>query len=596
MSIKQVLFKKIFKNKELQDVDSVSIHFKRFFYAFVWPNKYKILISLFFMAIYSASNAWMAYLVKPIVNSVFSVQNLTEVYKIGAYLVAVTFSKTGSQYIYMLILSSVAIYVTANARNNLYRSFINQDMKFYYDNSPGRLMSAMMNEINAINTLATEIPINIGRDLFTFIGLFIVMFIQEPIYAWFIVGSVVFIVIPIVLVSKKIKSIFKKTNTGMADLTVHIEQSLHAIKEVKSYNMEKRETDRTEQIIRDVTKIQLKLRKITSLLPSLMELLGGITVALVLVYGSYRVVYYGADSGSFFSFIAALLIAYQPLKRLTEFTTKIQLGLLGVKRYHRFLDIKPKITDSEDAKKIQLLDAKIDFKNVSFFYNENQDVLKGINLTVEKGQKVALVGRSGGGKTTIMNLVPRFYDVSSGEITINNENIKNFTLKSLRDNISFVGQDVVIFDTTIYKNILYGREDATAEEVFEAARKAHCFDFIDAMPDKFETLVGARGMRLSGGQKQRISIARALLKNSPILLLDEATSALDTESEQAIQASLQELMKNRTTIIIAHRLSTIINCDKIFVVDKGSIIEEGTHQDLLGKKGFYSYLYNLQFN
>ena len=596
MSITQTIFKKIFKNQELQDTDNVSVHFKRFFRAFIWPNKYKILVALFFMAIYSASNAWMAYLVKPIINSVFSVQNLTEVYKVGAYLVAVTFSKTASQYIYMLILSSVAIYVIAQARNKLYRSFVNQDMKFYYDNSPGRLMSAMMNEINAINTLATEIPINIGRDLFTFIGLFIVMFIQEPIYAWFIIGSVVFIVIPIVLVSKKIKSIFKKTNTGMADLTVHIEQSLHAIKEVKSYNMEQREINRTEQIINDVTKVQLKLRKITSLLPSLMELLGGITVALVLVYGSYRVVYYGADSGSFFSFIAALLIAYQPLKRLTEFTTKIQLGLLGVKRYHSFLDISPTIVDKKDSKEIKLVDAKIDFKNVGFFYNKDIDVLKEINITIEKGQKVALVGRSGGGKTTIMNLVPRFYDVSSGEITINDENIKNFTIKSLRDNISFVGQDVVIFDTSIYKNILYGREDATKEEVIEAAKKANCLSFIESMPEGFETLVGARGMRLSGGQKQRISIARALLKNSPILLLDEATSALDTESEQAIQASLQELMKNRTTIIIAHRLSTIVNCDKIFVVDKGSIIEEGNHQELLEKKGFYSYLYNLQFN
>jgi subfamily B ATP-binding cassette protein MsbA len=595
MSIKAFLLKRILKNQELQNDASIGIYFKRFYQDFMWKNKYSIIIALIFMAIYAAANAGMAYLVKPIVNNVFAVKDLMEVYKIGFSLMGVTFVKTGSQYIYMLILSSVAIKVIADARNKLYQSFLKQDLSFFYKNSPGRLMSVMMNEINAINTLATEVPINIGRDLFTFIGLVVVMFIQEPVYAIFIMFSIVFIVIPIALVGKKIKKIFGKTNAGFGDLTVHIEQSLHAIKEVKSYAMEEKEINNTVSIINIISKMQQKLRKVTALLPSLMELLGGITVAFVLMYGSYRVVHYGADSGSFFSFIAALLIAYQPLKRLTEFTTKIQLGLLGIKRYYSFIDTKPEIIDLPNAQNIKVASANLVFKNVSFSYNKEQKVLENINFEINKGQKVALVGRSGGGKTTIMNLIPRFYDVETGSIEINGTNIKDFTISSLRQNISLVSQEVIVFDTTLYNNIKYGREDATHDEIIEAARKASCLDFIEAMPEKFETLVGPRGMRLSGGQKQRISIARALLKNAPILLLDEATSALDTESEKAIQSALNILMKDKTTVIIAHRLSTIVNCDNIFVVDKGQIIEQGNNQELLAKNGFYKYLYDLQF-
>ena len=597
---KKLLFK-ILKTDNEKEVDSISVVLKRFSKDIIRPNLPTILLAVFFMSIFAATNAGLAWIIKPIINNVFVAKEARSIMYIGMGVIGITIVKSFSQYIYTILLFSVSVKVMATARRNLYRVFMQQDIPFHHKNSPGSLVSVTMNELNSMNTLATDIPINVGRDLFTFLGLLGLMFYQNYIYASFIIASIFIIIIPVRMIGKKVKKAFSKTNQGLGQLTSQLEQTLNGIREVKSYNKETREQERTEVIIQGLMKQQTKINRVSSILPPLMEIFGGVSIGLILIYAGYQVVFHGADAGVFFSFVAALLIAYQPLKRLSEFTVKIQMGALAVKRYYRFLDSEPKIQEVENPSELKVKKAEIEFKDVTFTYenDEKDEKIKAIDnmsFKIEKGQKVALVGRSGGGKSTIINLIERFYDPEEGHVLIDNQDIKEVSIKSLRENISLVSQEVTLFDDSILNNIAYSKEHATKEEIEIAARNASCLDFINALPQGFDTLIGPRGARLSGGQRQRVSIARALLKDSPILLLDEATSALDTESEKAIQSALDVLMQNKTTIIIAHRLSTIINCDKIFVIDGGKIIEQGTHDELVqNEDSFYKYLYDLQF-
>lgn len=597
---KKLLYK-ILKTNNDKEVDGIAKDLKRFSKDIIKPNLGAILLSIFFMSIFAGANAGLAWIIKPIINNVFVAKEARSIMYIGLGVIGITFVKSFSQYIYTIILFSVSVKVMAQVRRSLYKVFVTQDISFHHKNSPGKLVSVTMNELNAMNTLATDIPINVGRDLFTFLGLLGLMFYQNYIYATFIVGSIFIVIIPVRLVGKKVKKAFTKTNQGLGELTSHLEQTLNGIREVKSYNKELKEQERNNVIIKGLMASQTRINKVSSILPPLMEIFGGVSIGLILIYAGYQVVFHGADAGVFFSFVAALLIAYQPLKRLSEFTVKIQLGALAIRRYYGFLDSKPEIQEAENPVELEIKKAEIEFKDVVFSYEnaENTEKVKainGMNFKIKAGQKVALVGRSGGGKSTIINLIERFYDPDSGKVLIDNQDIKNVTIKSLRENISLVSQEVTLFDDSILNNIAYSKEEASKEEIELAAKNASCLDFINKLPQGFETLIGPRGARLSGGQRQRVSIARALLKDSPILLLDEATSALDTESEKAIQSALDILMQNKTTIIIAHRLSTIINCDKIFVIDGGKIIEEGTHDELVkNEDSFYKYLYDLQF-
>jgi subfamily B ATP-binding cassette protein MsbA len=595
------LLLKIFKTNSEKEVDGITIVLKRFAKDIIRPNLPTILVAIFFMSIFAASNAGLAWIIKPIINNVFVDKQANTIMYIGLGVIGITLIKSISQYIYTILLFIVSVKVMATARRSLYKVFMEQDIPFHHKNSPGSLVSVTMNELNAMNTLATDIPINVGRDLFTFLGLLGLMFYQNYLYATFIVASVFIIIIPVRIIGKKVKGSFSKTNAGLGALTSQLEQTLNGIREVKSYNKEIREQQRTEVIIQGLMKQQTKINRVSSILPPMMEVFGGISIGIVLIYAGYQVVYHGADAGTFFSFVAALLIAYQPLKRLSEFTVKIQLGALSVKRYYSFLDSEPQIKEIENPVELSIKKADIEFKDITFTYensgkDEKVKAIDNMNFKIEAGQKIALVGRSGGGKSTIINLIERFYDPEKGKVLIDNQDIKEVSIKSLRENISLVSQEVTLFDDSILNNISYSKEDASKEEIEIAAKNASCLDFINNFSQGFETLIGPRGARLSGGQRQRVSIARALLKDAPILLLDEATSALDTESEKAIQNALDVLMKNKTTIIIAHRLSTIINCDKIFVIDAGKIIESGNHNELIqNEDSFYKYLYDLQF-
>jgi subfamily B ATP-binding cassette protein MsbA len=327
-----------------------------------------------------------------------------------------------------------------------------------------------------------------------------------------------------------------------------------------------------------------------------METLGGAAITTIIIYGGSRVIDGASDPGSFFSFITALLLAYEPVKRLANININLQAGLAASQRVFTVLDIEPEIRDADDAKTLQVKGGAIQFKDVSFSYNNETTALRNISLDIEAGQTIALVGPSGAGKSTILNLIPRFYDINAGAITIDGQGIRDVTLESLRSATALVSQEITLFDDTVRSNIAYGRFGASDAEIEEAARHAAAHDFILQLENGYDTIVGEHGVKLSGGQRQRIAIARAMLKNAPILLLDEATSALDTESERHIQGALTELMKGRTTLVIAHRLSTIVDADKICVIQNGHVTEQGRHEELLALGGAYANLYNLQFS
>jgi ATP-binding cassette, subfamily B, bacterial MsbA len=372
-------------------------------------------------------------------------------------------------------------------------------------------------------------------------------------------------------------------------------QTFQGIRVVKAYGMAAYEETRVAEVVERIFDLNFKAVRTRELSRPIMETLGGMAVTVIIVYGGSRVIAGETTAGAFFSFNAAFLMAYDPMKRLANLNVSIQEGLASAQRLFSVMDRLPDITDKPDARPLGPVKGHIRFSDVEFYYNADVHALKGLNIEVQAGKTVALVGQSGGGKSTILNLIPRFYDVSTGSVTIDGQDVRDVTQASLYANIALVSQEVTLFDDTVAANIAYGRLDASDEEIREAARNASADDFICNLPNGYETVVGDQGLRLSGGQRQRLAIARAMLKNAPILLLDEATSALDTESERAVQAALTRLMTGRTTLVIAHRLSTIVDADLICVVEGGSVVERGSHPELLEKGGTYKRLYDLQF-
>lgn len=364
--------------------------------------------------------------------------------------------------------------------------------------------------------------------------------------------------------------------------------------------MEKFEASRIKDILDEMFRFSMKRVRNTAVATPVIESLSGFIMAGIIIFGGWQIANGYLTTGGFVTFLGAWVSVYKPLKSLINFRVQLQTALVSAERVYEIIDTKPAIQDVEGAVELKNIKGNIEFKNVCFEYEAGKPILKNINMTIPAGKTVALVGASGGGKTTIANLIPRFFDVSSGEILIDGINIKNITQKSLRQNTSLVSQEVILFDDTIRNNIAYGKGEKECKtvsdnEIIEASKSANAYGFITAMEGGYNTRIGEKGVRLSGGQKQRLSIARAIIKNAPILLLDEATSALDTESEFEVQTALDNLMKNRTTVVIAHRLSTIKNADMIYVIEKGAIVEQGNHEELLKKDGEYAKLYNMQF-
>ena len=400
---------------------------------------------------------------------------------------------------------------------------------------------------------------------------------------------------PILRLGRRMRKVTANTQEEMGLFTTLLEQTFQGIRVVKAYGMEEYEKSRIAGIVNRIFGLNLKSARTRALSSPIMETLGGVAVCIVIIYGGYRVIEGATTSGAFFSFIMALLLAYEPMKRLANLNASLQEGLAGAERMFKLLDTEPAIHEKPDAVDLGSVKGHIRLEDVRFSYGPGKAALDGLTLEVPAGKRVALVGASGAGKSTILNLIPRFYDVDEGRVTIDGTDVRDVTFASLFGGFALVSQEITLFDDTVRANIAYGRAGAEEDEIIEAAKNAAAHDFIVDLPDGYDTMVGEQGIKLSGGQRQRLAIARAMLKNAPVLLLDEATSALDTESERQIQAAMDKLMQGRTTLVIAHRLSTVTGADLIYVINKGRVIEQGTHVELMVRGGNYQRLYNLQF-
>ena len=547
------------------------------------------------MVFVAGATAAMAWLMKPVINDVFVAKNKEFLLPISIA-VLVTFAIKGfANYAQSVIMHYVGQRIITDTQHRLYGHLTRMDLSFFHQTPTGSLISRFTVDINMMRAAVSNALTGIGKDFLTLIFLVGVMFIQDRYLA--VIAFVVFpvAILPIVKLGQRIRKVTVSTQEEIGQFTTLLEQTIQGARVVKAYRMEEYEKGRFRKIAERVFQLVFKSARIRSMASPIMETLGGVAVALVIFYGGFRVIEESMNPGAFFSFITALLLAYEPMKRLANLNASLQEGLASAQRLFGLLDTKPKIIDKPDAATLKIKGGNIVLNQVNFSYIPKHPVINGVSLSVPAGKLVALVGPSGAGKSTILNLIPRFYEVDSGIIKIDGIDVQDATLESLRRNIALVSQEIILFDDTVRANIAYGRPDASEKEITQAAKNAAAHDFIEAMSNGYDTYVGERGTKVSGGQRQRLAIARAMLKNAPILLLDEATSSLDAESEREVQAALMELMKGRTTLVIAHRLSTVIEADLIHVIDNGKLVESGNHPELLSKNGTYARLYALQF-
>ena len=554
-------------------------------------------LAVFFMALMAGANAFSAYLMKPIVDDVFVAKNSEMLWPVGLLVLSTFIVKGLANYSQSMLMNHVGLRIIADMQNRLFVHLASMDLHFFHHNPTGTLISRFTLDIHQMKVAVSNGLTGFGKDLLTLLGLVGVMFYQD--WQLALASSFAFplAIYPIVRIGRRMRKVTANTQVELGLFTTVLTQTFQGIRMVKAYGMQVYEARRISDVVERIFKLNMKAARTREISRPVMETLGGAAVFVVIIYGGSRVIGEVTSAGAFFSFLTALLMAYEPMKRLATLNASMQQGLACAERLYELLDQKPRIADKIGAKDLGKVSGDIELKTVSFSYNDNIDAITNISIRVHAGKTVALVGPSGAGKSTILNLIARFYDVNttSGTITIDGIDIRSATLSSLFANIALVSQEITLFDDTVAANIAYGKAGAGQDEVETAARHAAAYNFITDLPSGFDTMVGEQGVKLSGGQRQRIAIARALLKDAPILLLDEATSALDTKSERHIQSALNELMEGRTTVVIAHRLSTIMDADFIYVIDHGRVVEQGSHASLLTHGGLYKKLYELQF-
>jgi subfamily B ATP-binding cassette protein MsbA len=544
-------------------------------------------------AVVAAMTAASAYLVKPVVEKIFEQKDAQMLMLIPLMVIAVFFAKGVAAYGSYYLLSHVGQSVIMRLRNRLYNHMQDMTLAFFQQQTTGDLMSRITNDVAIISSMFTSAITGSIRDCFTIIGLLSVTFYLIPklaIYAFVVLPIAAF---PIFHFGRKIRRVRLGAQEAMADTNAFLHETIFGTKIVKAFSMEDHEKKRFEGKSRKIFRLEMKEARVRAMSSPMIELLGGFGIAFVIWYGGYGVIAGTYSFGTFMSFLTAVGLVYQPLKKLSRLNNAIQRGMAAVDRIFYILERKSDIVEAPSPVIIQPKPHGIIFENVSFKYDKVW-VLRDINLNVKVGEIVALVGMSGGGKTSLVNLIPRFYDVTRGAVLIDDVDIRNASIASLRSQIAIVTQEPILFNDSVRNNIAYGNLDASEKKIIEAAEAAYAYDFIKRMPSGFDTPIGELGGRLSGGQKQRLCIARALLKDAPILILDEATSSLDSESESLVQKALGNLMKGRTTFVIAHRLSTIGYAHRIVVISDGRIVEEGIHEQLLARQGHYYRLYQMQ--
>ena len=556
----------------------------------------KIIIAAFFSILVAGSTSSIAWLLDPAIKKIFIEKNQTLIFIIPILIIVAFTTKGISLYIAKTTMIGVGEEVKKMLQEDMLKSFIQADTQFIENKHTGKYISNLTFDVSMITNLLTNSLLNLFKDGLTLIGLLFVMFYQN----WKL-ALVAMIMIPLASVmarslGKRVRKVTTEATEKSGLLTTYLIEIFKNHKLIKIFQTEEYENNRAKKYIDELKEKSKKIGIIFVRATPIMETLTGIMIAILIFYSGKLILNNEIDISSFFSFLAAMMLAYQPVRSLATLNIGVNQGTAAAKRILPIVDNENKITDKNDDKALQLSKGTIEFKEVSFKYNKNTQgpILKSVNLTIEGGKMTALVGHSGAGKSTIMNLIPRFYDRIDGDIIVDGSSIYKAKIKSLRKNISLVSQDTTLFDDTIKNNIAYANQNVKEQNIFEAAKLSFAEDFINKLPDRYDTIIGENGVRLSGGEKQRLSIARAMLKDSKIILLDEATSSLDAETENKIQKAINFLIKDRTTLVIAHRLSTILNSDKIYVVDNGSIVDEGKHDELIKNSKIYKNFYEKQ--
>jgi subfamily B ATP-binding cassette protein MsbA len=572
------------------------INIRKRLLSYTRPYWGRLVAGIFLAIVVSATTGAAAWIVKPVMDDIFLSKDTTLLKILPIGFVLIYAIKGLARYGQSYIMRSVGQKIIMKIRNELYEHIQKMPLSFFHNTPSATLMSRITNDVTMLGHVSSQVVADFFRQSFTFFILLGVTFYREWKLAAITLVVFPFIGMFIVSIGRKLKALSRKNQEKMADLNIILQETFTGNKIVKAFGMEGYENRRFMDENRKLYDISMKETKRHEMVSPLMELFGALGTGVVIWYGGYQVISGATTPGTFFSFMTALIMLYEPIKKLSTMNSVVQQSMAAAERVFEMLDAKIDIISNDGAIEIKEFKDRISFNDVWFQYNSNNGmVIKGINLTVKKGEVIALVGSSGAGKSTLVDMIPRFHDVIKGGINIDGYDIRDITLNSLRRQIGIVTQETILFNDTVKNNISYGRVDAGMDEIHNAAESAYAHDFIMEMPSGYDTVIGERGVRLSGGQRQRLSIARAILKNPSILILDEATSSLDTESEKMVQQALENLMKERTTFVIAHRLSTVLNADRIVVIDDGRIVEMGKHNELLAHGGIYKKLYEMQF-
>ena len=568
---------------------------KRLYHDYTKKYVNKIILSVFFTVLLAGSTSAIAYLLDPAIKKLFIEQKKDLILVIPGLIILAFLIKGLSLYLAKVIMISVSAEVTKDMQIDVFNAILNADTKLIENKHSGKFITNMSNNVAMITNLVSTVILNLFKDTLTLLGLLSVMFYQNWKLTLFAI-----IMIPVASfaaksLGKRIGKVTKQQMDRAGFLNTYLLEILKNHKLAKIFQKESYEKNRANELIEAVKETSKKINIVFVRASPIMEILTGIMIACLIYISAILISNNEIDVGNFFSFLAAMMLAYQPVRSLATLNIAIQQGLTGAKNILPLIDHVPEIQDKKDSKNLIINEGKIDFEDINFNYSKKDtNVLSSINLNIPGKKMTALVGHSGAGKSTILNLIPRFYDANSGDIKIDNQSIYNSSIYSLRKNISLVSQDTTLFDDTIFNNLAYADKDASIDQVKRAAELSFANEFIEKLPDGYHTTIGENGVRLSGGEKQRLSIARAILKESSIILLDEATSSLDADTENKIQKAINFLTKGRTTIVIAHRLSTILNSDMIYVIDKGQVIDQGKHDELLKSSPAYKNFYEKQ--
>jgi ATP-binding cassette, subfamily B, bacterial MsbA len=556
-----------------------------------WP---RYALAFLLMGVAAAGTALSAYLLGTMTNEAYVNRNYHGIVVIGLFAVAIFAVKGLATYASAVTLSSIGNRIIADTQRRMFDKLLQQNIGFFADRHSSEFIARLTTGATAVSGVINLLITAVGRDLMSLIGLSIVMLVQDPVMSLF--G---FIMAPPALfflrkLIRRVRGIARMQFTGGTRIIETMQEALQGMRTVKAFALEDEMRHRLATSVAEVQRESNKMARVANRASPLMETLGGFSIALATIYGGYRVIETGASPGEFVSFVAAFLLAYEPAKRLARLNIDLNNNLVGVRVLYEVIDSPPGEPSDDGLPPLKLSDARLEFADVRFAYRADDPVLRGMSFVAQPGKVTALVGPSGGGKTTVLNLIMRFYDADSGQARIDDQDISKVSRNSLRQQIAYVGQIVQLFRGTVRDNIALGRLRASEADIIAAAKAAHAHDFILGFPAGYDTPVGEHGLQLSGGQRQRIAVARALIKDAPIILLDEATAALDSESERYVQEAIAELCKGRTTLVIAHRLSTIMHADCILVVEGGVVVESGRHEELLRKGGRYASFYRLQ--